>query len=204
MSPPSCDPLLPNKSDTLPRYRHAAPSGPWPWMDFSHVDVTSPSTAVATVATDASTAPHWSGYPQNLFGNWTPIQVERSNMLERCSNNESSTIYWMDVRGDGEFTADVTGGGHTSTVTTANPETFWEVLQPEVNLPCQLVSLIGWMMGFTETTKYPSTIIICGSHDKTCLENARHEVCATFCLSTSSHGPDAQIQHRTILLHFLR
>ena len=47
-------------------------------------------------------------------------------------------------------------------------------------------------MGFTETTKYPSAIIICGSLDRTYLENAGHEVCATFC-SSSSHGPDAQI-----------
>jgi len=59
------------------------------------------------------------------------------------------------------------------------------------------------MMGLTETSKYPSAIIICGSLDSTCLENAGHEVCATFCSSTSSHGPNAQIQHRTILLHFL-
>jgi len=157
MPPLSCEPLLPHDSDALPRYRHAAPSGPWPWMDFSHVDVTSPSIAVTTVAagvatdesdamtavTDASTAPHWSGYPQNLFGNWTPTQVDRSQMLARCSNNESSTIYWMDVRGDGEFTAEVTGRGHTSTVTTANPETFWEALQREVNLACHLCPRLG-------------------------------------------------------------
>ena len=39
----------------LPRYRQAAPSGPWPWMDFSHVDITSASTAVTTAATDIDT-----------------------------------------------------------------------------------------------------------------------------------------------------
>ena len=37
------------------------------------------------------------------------------------------------------------------------------------------------MMGFTEATKYPSAIIICGSLDRTCLENVGHDVCATFC-----------------------
>ena len=150
--PLSCEPLLPHDTDTLPRYRHAAPSGPWPWMDFSHIDVTSASTAVATdvatdesddttAVTDASTATQWSGYPQNLFGNWTPTQVERSQMLAKCSKNRTSTIYWMDVGNDGKFTnPDVAGGGHTSTVTTAHPEKFWEVLRPEVNLACQLVS----------------------------------------------------------------
>ena len=59
------------------------------------------------------------------------------------------------------------------------------------------------MMEFTERSKYPSAIIICGSLDRTRLENAGQEVCATFCSSTSSHGPDAQIRDRTILLHFL-
>jgi len=158
MPPLSCETLLPNDSDVLPRYRHGAPSGPWPWMDFSHVDVTSPSTALATVATDvatdesgattavtdASTATEWSGYPQNRFGNWTPTQVQRSQMLAKCSRNKTSTIYWMDVGDDGEFTTPgVTGGCHISMVTTTHPESFWEVLRREVNLACHLCPRFG-------------------------------------------------------------
>ena len=143
---------------TLPRYRHAAPSGPWPWMDFSHVDVTSPSTAVTTVATDGatnksdattvatdvattmsdasttvtdtSTATKWSGYPQNLFGNWTPDQVERSQMLIKCSKNQSSTVYWMDVLDGGKFiTPDM-----TMTTTKDSEDDFWNLLQGEASL----------------------------------------------------------------------
>jgi len=76
-----------------PSYRHASPSGPWPWMDFRNVDVT---TAVRNVPIDQS----WRGYPQNLFKNWTHGQVERSQMLIKCSRNSSSTIYWMNVFDD--------------------------------------------------------------------------------------------------------
>jgi hypothetical protein len=156
MEPPSCEPLLPNHSDALPRYRHAAPSGPWPWMDFSHVDVTSASTAVTTVATvatdvatdesdarttvtDTSTAtqPDWSEYPQKPFENWTPTQVQHSQMLAKCSENGPSKIYWMDVGDDGKFT-----NRHPSTVTAPYYE-FWDILQRKVNLACHLCPRLG-------------------------------------------------------------
>jgi len=91
------------------------------------------------------------GYPQNLFGNWTPDQVERSEMLIKCSKNQSTTIYWMDVDTDGKFaspdirregrtstvtttTQDVCKNGHISTVTTINQDEFWDIMQGEVNL----------------------------------------------------------------------
>ncbi|KAG2739118.1 hypothetical protein P692DRAFT_20756521, partial [Suillus brevipes Sb2] len=103
-----------------PRYRHAARSGPWPWMDF---DVeTSPST------TDID--PSWRGYPQNQFGNWTPDRVERSKMLRRCLLNNSSTIYWMDVLNDGSFASpDMGGKGDTTVVGTEHEDGFWDMLQ---------------------------------------------------------------------------
>jgi len=151
MPPPSCEPLLPNKSDVLPRYRHAAPSGPWPWMDFSHVDVTSPSTAVTTVTTaathvatdesdattavtDASAATKWSGYPQNLFGNWTPDQVQRSQMIKKCSRNQSSTIYWMDVLDDAKFITP----NMSVTPTNDSENDFWTMLQGKASLICPM------------------------------------------------------------------
>jgi len=113
-------------------------------MDFSHVDITTPSTAVTTVAThvatdesdamtavtDASTATKWSGYPQNLFGNWTPDQVQRSQMLVKCSKNQSSTIYWMDVLDDGKFTTP----NMTVTPTNDSENDFWTMLQGEASL----------------------------------------------------------------------
>lgn len=105
-----------------PPYRHAAPSGPWPWMDFD-VDSTTSTTVID---------PSWRGYPQNQFGNWTPDQVGRSKMLEKCLANKSSTIYWMDVRNDGSFTSpDIGGNGDTTAVGTEHEDGFWDILQGE-------------------------------------------------------------------------
>jgi len=143
-------------TNALPRYRiHAAPSGPWPWIDFSNVDIPAPSTAVTTVAadvatdkpdattavTDASTATKWSGYPQNLFGNWTPDQVQRSQMLKKCSKNQSSIIYWMDVLDDGRFTTP----DMTTTITNNSENEFWNLLQGEASIIRPLhISDITW------------------------------------------------------------
>ncbi|KAG1883338.1 hypothetical protein F4604DRAFT_1920546 [Suillus subluteus] len=105
-----------------PPYRHAAPSGPWPWVDFD-VDSTSSTTVIN---------PSWRGYPQNQFGNWTPDQVGRSKMLEKCLGNKSSTIYWMDVRDDGSFTSpDFGGNGDTMVVGIEHEDEFWGILQEE-------------------------------------------------------------------------
>ncbi|KAG1837319.1 hypothetical protein DFJ58DRAFT_669005 [Suillus subalutaceus] len=107
-------------TDALPRYRHAAPSGPWPWMDFE-ADSTTPTTSIE---------PSWRGYPRNQFGNWTPDQVGRSKMLEKCLVNKSSTIYWMDVRNDGSFaSSDMGGNGDTMVVGTEHEDGFWDILQ---------------------------------------------------------------------------
>jgi hypothetical protein len=88
-------------------------------MDFD-VETSSSTTAID---------PSWRGYPQNQFGNWTPDQVKRSKMLEKCLLNRSSTIYWMDVRSDGSFaTPDLGGQGSTMVVGTENEDGFWDVL----------------------------------------------------------------------------
>ncbi|KAG1805980.1 uncharacterized protein BJ212DRAFT_1486114 [Suillus subaureus] len=105
-----------------PPYRHAAPSGPWPWMDFD-VESTTSTTAID---------PSWRGYPQNQFGNWTPDQVERSKMLEKCLGNKSSTIYRMDVHDDRSFASpDIGGDSCTMVVGVENENEFWGVLQEE-------------------------------------------------------------------------
>ncbi|KAG1888186.1 hypothetical protein F4604DRAFT_1877351 [Suillus subluteus] len=60
------------------QYRHAAPSGPWPWVDFN----TDLSSSEPPFQKDEH---EWRGYPQELFGNWSPIPVARSQMLTRCT-----------------------------------------------------------------------------------------------------------------------
>ncbi|OAX31219.1 hypothetical protein K503DRAFT_106489, partial [Rhizopogon vinicolor AM-OR11-026] len=109
--------------DSLPAptsgYRHASPSGPWPWMDFSTVDDTThiPNATIITtdVTTGAALGAPWRDYPQNKFKNWTQDRVERSQMMKKCSVNQRSAIYWMDVDDDGKFaTPDMSGDGSTS------------------------------------------------------------------------------------------
>ena len=45
----------------------------------------------------------WAQYPQSLFRNWTCDQVNRSQMLTKCSNRQLSTIYKIGVFDDGIF-----------------------------------------------------------------------------------------------------
>jgi hypothetical protein len=114
----------------------AALSGPYgPWSNVV------PRNEPAQDAHDIDRS--WRGYPQNLFGNWTPEQADE--MLKKCSNNQPSTIYWMDVLGDGKFTTpDVGGNGHTTTVTSTNEDEdkFWNMLEGEVTKASLVLFLI--------------------------------------------------------------
>jgi hypothetical protein len=93
-------------------------------------DVPEAAAALADATTDIPPC-EWSGYPQNLFGNWNSDQVERSQMFIKSSSNQPSTIYWMDVLNDGKFiTPDMTRNGHTSTETSTS---FWKMLKEEVS-----------------------------------------------------------------------
>ncbi|KAJ8586915.1 hypothetical protein M405DRAFT_883015 [Rhizopogon salebrosus TDB-379] len=94
--------------DPAPQYRHASPSGPWPWMDFSSIEFGAAMTESTVITTeDGMTATtngaSWQGYPENLFGNWKSDQVERSQMLKKCLKNNSSNLYWIDVCDDRSF-----------------------------------------------------------------------------------------------------
>jgi hypothetical protein len=82
--------------DYLCRYRHAAPSAPWPWMDFNQ--------DVADVP-PLSPGAHepWARYPQSHFGNWTPEQVQRCRMLSICKDQYACQIHKVDVFKDGIF-----------------------------------------------------------------------------------------------------
>ncbi|KAG2116434.1 cora-like Mg2+ transporter protein-domain-containing protein [Suillus discolor] len=113
-----------------PIYRHAAPSGPWPWMNL---DVESESDLTDTAVMDKS----WPNYPQNKFRNWTADPVQRSKMFEKCSKDQSSTIYWMYVCDSEDVTdvakrftiPDMEKGNLGTTVRTAeDQDNFWETL----------------------------------------------------------------------------
>jgi hypothetical protein len=153
----------PTDSNILPRYRHAAPSGPWPWMDFSNVDISTatnhvPESVCSAEARDMT----WSGYPQNAFRNWTSDQVERSQMFIKCSKNQS-TIYWMDVswQDNGKFSPSNITESRISMMAAADRDEFWKELQGEVRHILSPVQQFGCNVGFA-ARKYPSAIIVCG------------------------------------------
>ncbi|KAI5996504.1 cora-like Mg2+ transporter protein-domain-containing protein [Pisolithus orientalis] len=110
----------------VPPYRHAAPSAPWPWMDF---DVDESTVEPLYPGGLASPSDHWKTYPQNLFGNWTPDQVQRSKMLTACSDSQPCLIHNVEVKDDGHF--DKAAGERTITVTadSASYQAFWNELQ---------------------------------------------------------------------------
>lgn len=89
-----------------PIYRHAAPSGPWPWMDLE-----SDTTLEAEPVSPSRQSPEqwkWRGYPQCLFGNWVADRVARCKMVENCSRDprEQCRIYYVDVLETGLFKSD--------------------------------------------------------------------------------------------------
>ncbi|KAG1789706.1 uncharacterized protein HD556DRAFT_1492388, partial [Suillus plorans] len=85
------------------RYRHAAPSGPWPWMNFES-DIVSETELVPSTK-EAVEQWKWRGYPQNLFGNWVADRVARCKMVENCSRDprEKCRIYYVDALESGKF-----------------------------------------------------------------------------------------------------
>ncbi|KAG1767591.1 hypothetical protein EV702DRAFT_748494 [Suillus placidus] len=111
----------------VPLYRHAAPSGPWPWVDFN--------TELSSSEPPFQTGEHeWRGYPQELFGNWSPIPVARSQMLTQCARAmKPCVVYGMDVTGDGQFKTREPGL-HRIEVSEEKINEFWSKLQDEESI----------------------------------------------------------------------
>jgi len=115
------------------RYRHAAPSGPWPWVDFN--------TDFLVSEPPFNEGDHeWSGYPQKLFGNWTSIPVARSQMLKQCASKGSCIIYGIDVTNDGTFNARKPGLERIK-VSTEDETEFWSKLKEKESIISFFTSL---------------------------------------------------------------
>ncbi|KAG0699494.1 hypothetical protein DFH29DRAFT_1001920 [Suillus ampliporus] len=86
-----------------PIYRHAAPSGPWPWMDLES-DILLETEPISPPK-QAVEQWKWREYPQSLFGNWVADRVARCRMIENCSKEprEKCRIYCVDVLETGHF-----------------------------------------------------------------------------------------------------
>ncbi|KDQ58359.1 hypothetical protein JAAARDRAFT_34159 [Jaapia argillacea MUCL 33604] len=105
-----------------PRHRHAAPCGPWPWMDLrsDFFQLAEPSQSHTV---DSS----WRGYPQNLFPNWTPDQARRGKITGQHGPpvTGTSSVYKCDVMPDGTFTA------YEEYSVTDEDESFWKAMNGE-------------------------------------------------------------------------
>ncbi|KAG2347002.1 hypothetical protein BDR05DRAFT_706999 [Suillus weaverae] len=111
----------------VPVYRHAAPSGPWPWVDFN-TDLSSSEPLFRKGEHE------WRGYPQELFGNWSPIPVARSEMLTQCARTvKPCVVYGMDVTNDGQFKTREPGL-HRIEVSEEKINEFWSKLQEEESI----------------------------------------------------------------------
>ena len=115
-----------SKRVRLPSHRHAAPCGPWPWIN---IDDEIP------LFQEASRKPHqcphpvgkcegcWALYPQSLFPNWTPGQVERSRMKSIfTAATQNCLIHRVEVADDGTFY-------DPGSLRASGDEEFWKILQ---------------------------------------------------------------------------
>ena len=127
LEPPTSNSRIPN-----PCYRHAAPSGPWPWVDdadladaLMDLDTQSaPSTLVPFAPChheDCQDCSAWNLYPQSLFGNWTPKQVHKCKIGDvLCTQLGPSVVRYVNVMDSGMF-----GGYGEYVVTSRNQQDFW-------------------------------------------------------------------------------
>lgn len=103
---------IPGDHDQIPppSHRHAAPSAPWPWVDIDDevdpVQLESPLPPIPPPCDHKTCGGCWAGYPQSLFPNWTPRQVEKSKIQSAITDYRRDIpckIYHVDVGEDGFF-----------------------------------------------------------------------------------------------------
>lgn len=113
----------------IPRasYRHASPSGPWPWVDLVE-DVDDGERSNSSPPLDAN---EWGRYPRNLFPNWNHARVTRSglNKIIYPTNGQGTQpsecrIHHIDIDTEGHFSE-----SRQNIVTAGNQQMFWELMQ---------------------------------------------------------------------------
>jgi len=119
-----------------PSHRHAAPAGPWPYID-TLTDQESEEVIDAKIPAiigscghddDCQDCKQWIAYPQSLFSIWTikPVRHSGLDRVIRCGE-DSSVIYTVDVLENGVF-----GDSGTVTVTSRTKRDYWNnTLLPE-------------------------------------------------------------------------
>lgn len=121
--------ILPRPRIRAPSHRHAAPCGPWPWINL---DDEIPSLVQASA--EPHRCPHpagqcegcWALYPQSLFPNWTPEQVDRSRMKSLTTATENCAIHRVEVSNSGKF-------HDPGSQRARGDDEFWRILQESVS-----------------------------------------------------------------------
>ncbi|KAL4261704.1 hypothetical protein AB1N83_006669 [Pleurotus pulmonarius] len=113
----------------LPPHRHAAPSGPWPWMDLGSTIL--PEQLSSEQPPVPAPCDHtgcrgdcWKDYPRSRFPNWEKAQTERAKINEAIASSEEpykgSVLYIVDTDRNGIF-----HGRKPVPVLPAKVEDFW-------------------------------------------------------------------------------
>lgn len=125
---------LRTSSYALPAYRHAAPCGPWPFLDIAvfHDDHCAPLRPLGSCehGRSCNVCKQWTGYPQSQFANWTvtPVQMSGITNVVKC-REDRCTIYHIDVFCSGKF-----GERGWHLVTKENKRDYWtDTLSVEVS-----------------------------------------------------------------------
>lgn len=122
----------------LPPHRHAAPSGPWPWMDLGSTirpeQLSSEQPPVPKPCDHSSCkGACWKDYPRSRFPNWEKDQTERAKINEAVASPEASrgsVLYIVDTDRNGIF-----HGHKPIQIARAGVEDFWNrYLLKEVRL----------------------------------------------------------------------
>lgn len=133
-----------------PARRHAAPSGPWPWMDLdsdSETDATkvaspngfatprsrdTPDTSESSLDDSEHPSPGYTGYPQRQFPNWLPEQLKRSGITKAIQDMPEApcVIRHLDVSENGHFQH---GRLHAIFDRQLERDEFWELMNKPVS-----------------------------------------------------------------------
>ncbi len=119
-----------NVRPLVPSYRHAAPSGPWPWMDLWTPilpEQLKPKRRPVSPLCDHTDCGGecWMNYPASLFPNWMQDQVRRAkiaNAIELYDEHKACVLYVVDTDTHGRFHSP-----DQVTVKDADKDEFWNV-----------------------------------------------------------------------------
>ncbi|KAG9311756.1 hypothetical protein JVU11DRAFT_7999 [Chiua virens] len=170
-----------------PKYRHAAPSAPWPWMDFD-VD----ASEVHPLPPGLTQDDRWRYYPQSLFGNWTRDQVERCGIL-KIPRDQRCKLYTVTVLEGGIF--EKTTEDHSFEFDPARPRALLEDMQTPLDSDVRLQAL------FVENMTVPVLQLLGTEYD---VEPFFFASSANWIPSRYQEDPKPDSDHITVVIPFIR